>query len=95
LAAVGAVPKTGYNVVYKVDFRLWFVSCEWKPLRLWVFEDASRRLNELLDAAVTTPQMIERGRDRFVVSLATDASEKDIEFLLKGGPLEGDEDLGR
>jgi len=51
-------------------------------------------LDELLKAAVAAPQIIDWGGRRFVVSLATDASEKDVEFLLKGGPLEGDEDLG-
>lgn len=67
---------------------------EWKSLRTWAFEVASKRLDEILNAAIAAPQTIEKDGRRFVVSLATDASEKDVEFLLKGGPLEGDEDLG-
>ena len=64
-------------------------------MRTWAFEVASKRLDEILNAAIAAPQTIEKDGRRFVVSLATDASEKDVEFLLKGGPLEGDEDLGR
>jgi len=40
------------------------------------------------------PQTIERGGRQFVISRVGDASKQDVDFLLKGGPLEGDEDLG-
>lgn len=67
---------------------------EWKSLRVWAFGDAATRLGELLDAAIVSPQIVERDGRRFVISLAADASKKDVGFLLRGGPLEGDEDLG-
>lgn len=66
---------------------------EWESLKVWAFEDAAKRLDEILDAAVTAPQIIEKAGRRFVISLASDASKKDVDFLLRGGPLEGDEDI--
>ena len=66
---------------------------ELKSLRIWAYEDAVTRLDQLLDAAIVSPQTIERDGRRFVISLAADASEKDVDFLLKGGPLDGDDDV--
>lgn len=66
---------------------------EWKSLRIWAFEDASKRLDEILNAALTAPQTIERDGRRFVVSLAAAPTKEDVSLLLKGGPLDGDEDL--
>lgn len=57
----------------------------------WTFEDAIRHLDALLDAARSAPQIIERDGQRFVVSLIAGASNKDVDLLLKGGPLEGND----
>lgn len=62
-------------------------------MRVWAFEDASRRPNELLDAAVTAPQVIERGGDRFMVSFERAKAKPTTDFLLGGGPLDAGDDL--
>lgn len=47
----------------------------------------------MLDAAVTAPQMIERGGDRFMVSFERAKAKPTTDFLLGGGPLDAGDDL--
>ena len=61
-------------------------------MKIWSFDDASNRLNEILDAAVSAPQTIEKDGRRFSISLVSSTSEIGVDFLLKGGPLDGEDD---